>query len=271
MLNAKGVKGVHAGISKGVSHSDIIESATSLPFMEAGPQLQPMVAPMYHITRKENLDSIMFQGLKSHIGANSEFMGEDPAVFLFKSVSDMRHAMFTWLNICFEETDELVSIEVDVEGLDLQATNNDYEMKCVSNIDADRLSVYQDEHMIEYNIDEAKILFDEGCSNVEERNLYVLTMFYDLLRLRRAEYLHDMSLATQIARSSELTCTMTKEEALYRLYFALMNDDVYAHRVDGVVMLKLSTYWDVTLTKLSNAQLSDGLLISLMSILRNDG
>lgn len=77
------------------------------------------------------MKSILNEGLLPQIGANSEWMyEEEDAVFLFKSLEDMKEGLKGWMNLIFEKEWELVSFQIDLpNNFPLMATSNTWEMK----------------------------------------------------------------------------------------------------------------------------------------------
>lgn len=105
----------------------------------------------YHVTMKENMESILENGLIAQIGCNSEFMYEEEnSVFLFVSVEAMKDALSSWLNMCFEQDWELVSFEVELpDDFRLFKTNNEWEMRSVLNIPPAYIRFYDNERVVE--------------------------------------------------------------------------------------------------------------------------
>lgn len=69
----------------------------------------------YHVTKKENLPSILRNGIIPQIGERSSDCKEQfPYVFLFPSEEDKNTALSSWLGLCFDENEELVSLKLDL-------------------------------------------------------------------------------------------------------------------------------------------------------------
>lgn len=69
----------------------------------------------YHVTKKENLPSILRNGLIPQIDERARDCGERcPYVFLFPSEEDKNTALSSWLGLCFNEEEELVSLKLDL-------------------------------------------------------------------------------------------------------------------------------------------------------------
>lgn len=67
---------------------------------------------LYHVTKKENFDSIMKHGLIPQIGERSEQLNEEKGIFLFPTFEDMDTALGQWLGWEFEDDDELYALTV---------------------------------------------------------------------------------------------------------------------------------------------------------------
>lgn len=72
-----------------------------------------MQQSLYHVTKKENLDSIMEHGLFPSTGKNSRELG-DFGIFFFKDLDALEDAVSTWFGDLFEDDDELVILQVEV-------------------------------------------------------------------------------------------------------------------------------------------------------------
>lgn len=69
----------------------------------------------YHVTKKESLTSILRNGIVPQIGERARDCGERrPYVFLFLSEEDKNTALSSWLGLCFNEEEELVSLKLDL-------------------------------------------------------------------------------------------------------------------------------------------------------------
>lgn len=68
----------------------------------------------FHVTKKENLKSILEKGLIPQIGENSKCIEIFPAVFLFPSEEGMNTALSSWFGGLFEEEEELVSLKINL-------------------------------------------------------------------------------------------------------------------------------------------------------------
>jgi hypothetical protein len=82
----------------------------------------------YHVTPKENLSSVMKYGLIPQVGEWSKELNEGKAVFLFPTEADMEDALQNWLGDCFNEDDELVSLEITLpDNFPIQNSTVDWE------------------------------------------------------------------------------------------------------------------------------------------------
>ena len=69
----------------------------------------------FHVTKKENMESILEHGLIPQIGERSEELGEsEKAIYLFPNIEEMENALYNWLGECFEDDEDLIIIQVDV-------------------------------------------------------------------------------------------------------------------------------------------------------------
>lgn len=70
---------------------------------------------MFHVTEKKNLTTILSKGLRPSIGTRSAKVGEtEPAVFLFRTESDMEYALMNWLGDEFDEDVPLSILSVRI-------------------------------------------------------------------------------------------------------------------------------------------------------------
>jgi hypothetical protein len=71
----------------------------------------------YHATVKGNLESILKKGLITQVGERSKKVGEEPAVFLFRTYEDCTNALGNWLGEEFHEFEpyqEVISLEINL-------------------------------------------------------------------------------------------------------------------------------------------------------------
>ena len=81
----------------------------------------------YHVTRAENIGSIMKDGLVPAIGERSEKLGEQtPAVYLFTSLENMDNALWNWLGEEFEEENEAAGFEIERVALEVMLDDSLY-------------------------------------------------------------------------------------------------------------------------------------------------
>lgn len=74
---------------------------------------EDMLQTFYHVTKKENVESILKNGLIPQIGERSKLMDEEEAIFLFPNYHECENALFNWLGEIYEGYEgELVSLEV---------------------------------------------------------------------------------------------------------------------------------------------------------------
>lgn len=69
----------------------------------------------FHVTKAENLPSILQDGLVPSVGSRSQAAKErHPAVFLFSSRDAMENALMNWLGEEFGEDEELAVLQIDL-------------------------------------------------------------------------------------------------------------------------------------------------------------
>ena len=110
----------------------------------------------FHVTPKQNIDSILANGLIAQIGERSEEIGESQeAIYLFPNFEEMNNALANWLGECFEDIDELIILQIDLpKGFPIYKemdSNGDefYEVHCTCNIPEEYITAIYDE---EYNL-----------------------------------------------------------------------------------------------------------------------
>jgi len=87
----------------------------------------------FHITRFENVEKIMTEGLIPSVGPRSSLMeNEAQGVYLFTSQENMETALGGWLGECFDDADTLCVLQVDLDGDFDQSISSDvaWEVRC---------------------------------------------------------------------------------------------------------------------------------------------
>lgn len=100
----------------------LVEDASSSNNLQStgGISSSPM-NPIYHVTRKEDLPSILAEGLQPRIGPRSIQIGESsPAVYFFPDMESVENALLNWLGEEFDD-DEIVVLVINPKGLNLSA------------------------------------------------------------------------------------------------------------------------------------------------------
>lgn len=97
----------------------------------------------YHVTRYDNVSSIMKKGLIAQVGERSLKIDDQYGVYLFNTIDDMEDGLDHWLINQFDEDEILVVLYVKYDGLTVV---DDPEMPdCVSivkdNISPDRIEI----------------------------------------------------------------------------------------------------------------------------------
>jgi hypothetical protein len=99
--------------------------------------------PLYHITERKNLASILEQGLLPHIGPRASDFGETiPAIYLFESREALEDAILGWLGNEFESED-LICLEVE-DGPDVEPSVSGMEKICRARILPERVHLSED-------------------------------------------------------------------------------------------------------------------------------
>ena len=92
----------------------------------------------YHITNKSNLKSILEKGLIPMIGSRSTKCECGKAIYMFPSIPSLEDAVDSWLLDEFTNEEELVVLEIIVEGLSL-ISEVEWELISLEPIDASRI------------------------------------------------------------------------------------------------------------------------------------
>lgn len=75
-----------------------------------------MAATFYHVTLDKNLSSIERNGIRPAIGERSFLAGESvKSIYLFNSIHDCENALMNWLGDAFDENDDIVVLEVELD------------------------------------------------------------------------------------------------------------------------------------------------------------
>lgn len=108
----------------------------------------------FHVTLKQNMGSILANGLIAQIGERSKEIGESQeAVYLFPNREEMETALANWLGECFEDDDDLVILQIDLPEdfpvyREIDSNGNDfYEAYCTCDIPKDYITaIYNEEY-----------------------------------------------------------------------------------------------------------------------------
>ena len=105
----------------------------------------------FHVTPKDNLNSILSNGLIAQIGERSLEIGErQNAVFLFPNFEEMNDALYNWLGEAFEDID-LIILQIDLPDdfpvyREVDSNGNDfYEAHCTCDIPEEYITAVYDE------------------------------------------------------------------------------------------------------------------------------
>lgn len=98
---------------------------------------------LFHVTKRDNLESIMKDGLLPQIGKYAEEMGEPtPGVWMFPSLEDAEEMAPIWLEPVYGS--DLVFLRIDLpSGYDVESTGSDYELFTTERIPPNHISVVE--------------------------------------------------------------------------------------------------------------------------------
>ena len=99
----------------------------------------------FHVTKKENLNSILEEGLIPQIGDNSSCCETEPFVFLFTDEDSMNIALSSWFGELFDEDEELVSLKVLLPDDWELESDVEYEVASRKTIPPEFIEYYKDE------------------------------------------------------------------------------------------------------------------------------
>ena len=109
----------------------------------------------FHVTLKQNMGSILANGLIAQIGERSKEIGESQeAIYLFPNREEMETALANWLGECFEDDDDLVILQIDLPEdfpvyREIDSNGDDfYEAYCLCDIPKDYITAIYDEECI---------------------------------------------------------------------------------------------------------------------------
>lgn len=114
----------------------------------------------YHATLKENIDSIMHQGIQPQIGENSKVIGEEiERVYLFNTLEDLINALGQWFGDLFDDDDELIIFEIEIDPKDYHLYTPDdlYESYYYQTIPPHAIKAIYDEYEIEKKYNSEKL------------------------------------------------------------------------------------------------------------------
>ena len=101
----------------------------------------------YHVTRRENLDSIYKNGIETRIPKDFGIDGDIKGVYLFKTIEDTENALYNWLGERIEEWEEEnneeydeVVLKIDITGLYKHLIDTvEFEWTCLVNIEPNKI------------------------------------------------------------------------------------------------------------------------------------
>ena len=103
--------------------------------------VQPKYA--YHVTRKNNLNSIYKNGLEPKVPIDYGIDGDEKGIYLFKSIDDTENALYNWFGERIkewedendEQYDEII-LKIDIDGLEDYLIDS---VDCTVKIDPSRI------------------------------------------------------------------------------------------------------------------------------------
>ena len=99
----------------------------------------------FHVTKKENLASILEKGLIPQIGENSSCCETESFVFLFADENSMNTALSSWFGELFDDDEELVSLKVLLPDDWELESDVEYEVASRKTIPPEFIEYYKDE------------------------------------------------------------------------------------------------------------------------------
>lgn len=125
----------------------------------------------FHVTDKENLNSILQNGLIPQIGARAKEIGETAeAIYLFSDHKEMNNALYNWLGEAFDETDvgDLILIQIDFPKDKAPKADDFYETVYYDDIPVEYMTFY-DEYENRLDISAQIEQSDNGGLDTAER------------------------------------------------------------------------------------------------------
>lgn len=92
---------------------------------------------VYHSTPKENMESILKNGLIPQVGPRSELLDEEAVIFFFRTIDDLDNGLLNWFGELFEDED-LVTFEVNLDKPYFEDCA-EYEVKSLTHIQPERI------------------------------------------------------------------------------------------------------------------------------------
>lgn len=105
----------------------------------------------YHVTSKNNLKSIMENGLEPRVPKDYGSDGDIKGVYLFKTRDDVENALYNWLGERIDEIEEEsgedyneIILKINIKGLeDYLIDSVEYEWTCTTTIDPNRITIVE--------------------------------------------------------------------------------------------------------------------------------
>lgn len=101
----------------------------------------------YHVTTREGLNGILALGLTPQIGPRSQDANEKTeAIYFFASREDTENALMNWMGDCFDDDEELIVLEVDLDGIPQSRKAGQFEIIVTENLPAEKIVFVYDEN-----------------------------------------------------------------------------------------------------------------------------
>lgn len=102
---------------------------------------------LFHVTLESSLPVILSDGLRPAIGERAQLFGErQPAIYCFDSEKAVEDGLMNWMAEAFEEDETLVILAVDASGLTMEKAPEDFEVRILVPVSADRILAVHDEN-----------------------------------------------------------------------------------------------------------------------------
>lgn len=105
----------------------------------------------YHVTTATALPSILQQGIIPATGPRSLILGEtQPAIYFFSKDTEVEDGLVNWINDAFSEEETLYVLECNIEGMNIESKENQFELVCRQRIDPSLIAKVYTEDLDKY-------------------------------------------------------------------------------------------------------------------------